>query len=652
MEKFDLNKTLIHHLFIFNIDKTYIEVGYGNATYKMNRGTFQTKDIIKHNSKLFYAGFIDQKHHFTDGCTNLYLHVTENDYTEIKFEIDQNYNRMTLYLNSTEDESFYGCGEQYASFNLKGKKVNIWVSEHHSLKKLLHKFIREKLLGVNPNYIEKFKHQQSYYAQPTFMSNQKYFVHFDTKSFASFDFQKNKTILHFREIPKTMILGTKDNFFELMNLLSNRLGKQPKLPSWTEKGAILAIQGGTNIIKEKVSNALDYDVKISAIWAQDWSGHLVTSFGYQVNWNWIFDDVTYHDIKTLISWLNDHNIRFLGYINTFLKENTSLYLEAKDKKYLVLNQKLEPYLIKSTTFKAGIVDLTNPDAYDWYKKIIKTHMIDLGLSGWMADFGEYLPTDAVIYSGNAELSHNIWPTLWAKCNYDAIHESNKQDEIFFFSRAAYTDTLRYTNAMWSGDQHVDFSKAYGLPSVIISSLSMASIGIGINHSDIGGYTTILHMKRDKDLMMRWAEMNAFSPLFRTHEGNRPEVNIQFDHPDVINHFAHMSQIYQSLSPYLSEVKRVYYEEGIPFIRPIFFEFDESIFYDTDDAYMVGSDLFVAPIIKPNAFKRSIYLPKGDWIHLFTKEKFHNGFHVIDAPYGKPIVLYKKNSPYKELFDSI
>ena len=80
--------------------------------------------------------------------------------------------------------------------------------------------------------------------------------------------------------------------------------------------------------------------------------------------------------------------------------------------------------------------------------------------------------------------------------------------------------------MWSGDQHVDFSKAYGLPSVITSTLGMATTGIGISHSDIGGYTTILHMKRNIDLMMRWTEMNVFSPLFRCHEGNKPDINIQ------------------------------------------------------------------------------------------------------------------------------
>lgn len=652
MEKFNTGDSIIDKLFDFKLGETYIELGEGKATYHMKRGTFRTNDRIKNKTKLFFAGLYENKYHFTNGVTNAYLFVSYDEYVEIKFIVEVNYNRLTLNLRSFDQEKFYGCGEQYVSFNLKGKKVNIWVSEHHSLKKLLSKFIREKLCGRTPNHIGNFKHHQTYYAQPTFMSSQKYFIHFDTKSFATFEFRKNHTALHFREIPKTMIIGYKDNFLDLSTLLSKVLGKQPTLPSWTEKGAILAIQGGTDVIKEKVISALNHDVKVSAVWSQDWSGHLITSFGYQVHWNWIVDQKTYRDIKELISWLYDRDIRFMGYINTFLKENAPLYLEAKEKGFLVLNHAHQPYLIKSTTFKAGIVDLTNPLAYQWYKEIIKKHMIGLGMSGWMADFGEYLPTDAVIYEGDAELVHNIWPTLWAKCNHDALMESNKKDDIFFFSRAGYTDTIKYTNSMWSGDQHVDFSKAYGLPSVITSTLSMAATGIGIAHSDIGGYTTLLHMKRNVDLMKRWTEMNAFSPLFRCHEGNKPNMNVQFDHKDVIDHFSRMSKIFTSLSPYISDIKNEYYEHGTPVIRPIFYHYDEDIFFDINDCYMFGPDLLIAPIIKSNSMQRTVNLPDDHWIHLFTKKHFRGGSHLIEVPYGQPAVFYRESSCYHQLFDSI
>ena len=73
---------------------------------------------------------------------------------------------------------------------------------------------------------------------------------------------------------------------------------------------------------------------------------------------------------------------------------------------------------------------------------------------------------------------------------------------------------------WSGDQFVDWSRSDGLPSSIVSALSLAASGMGLVHSDIGGYTGAgLVLVRSKELLLRWAEYAAFTPIMRTHEVN-------------------------------------------------------------------------------------------------------------------------------------
>lgn len=89
MEKSRVENNLVDTLFDFKVDETYIEVAKGSATYQMKRGTFKTKDKLKDITKLFYAGLIDDKYHFTNGKVNLNLQVTHNDVYQINFEIDQ-----------------------------------------------------------------------------------------------------------------------------------------------------------------------------------------------------------------------------------------------------------------------------------------------------------------------------------------------------------------------------------------------------------------------------------------------------------------------------------------------------------------------------------------------------------------------------------
>jgi alpha-glucosidase len=55
-----------------------------------------------------------------------------------------------------------------------------------------------------------------------------------------------------------------------------------------------------------------------------------------------------------------------------------------------------------------MIDLWNPAAWDWTKDIIKTNLVAEGKgAGWMHDFGEYLPFDAVVYDGTPMvIAHN------------------------------------------------------------------------------------------------------------------------------------------------------------------------------------------------------------------------------------------------------
>ena len=636
-----------------DFNRLSMRAAHGSATYHINRGTFHTSDHIEKWYKLQFETLEDGVYWYKANKQRIGVvpQVTD-EHVELKIINESTFNRFEFLTTAEPTEHIYGCGEQFSSFDLKGRKIAIWVSEHHSLKKIIKKFLREKLFGVNPNHRESWKDQQTYYAQPTYMSSRGYAFHGDSDAYQVFDFRRTNIIHRFRNIPTSLHFFMQSDFLKLSGQLTNWFGIQHKLPAWVQNGAIIASQGGTDALWHHLKQAENHNIPITGVWSQDWSGNLVTAFGYQVYWNWQASPTLYPLLKETIKKLSDQNIAFLGYINTFLKVDTPLYLEARDLGYFVRNKKDETYLIKSTTFEAGIVDLTNPKAFIWYKNVIKTEMIDIGMKGWMADFGEYLPTDAKIYQGDPELAHNQWPVLWAKLNHEAIVESGKLDEIFFFVRSGFTGTSKYVNALWAGDQHVDFSKEYGLPSAIVSSLSLAASGIGVNHSDIGGYTTILHMKRSKELFIRWAELNIFSPIFRCHEGNQPDKNVQFDHDeDVMKHFALLSQAFVALSPYLEHLKDEYQKNGYPIIRPLFYHIDEPWAFEANYTFMFGSEMIVYPIVEEHKLSMSVRLPKGSWVQLFTEMKYLEGVHTVSTPLGLPIAFYRMDSNFRNVFQT-
>ena len=205
----------------------------------------------------------------------------------------------------------------------------------------------------------------------------------------------------------------------------------------------------------------------------------------------------------------------------------NLSKEAENQNFLV--KKLDGSLATTggANFLAYVVDVTNPDARDWYKEIIKTEMLGAGLSGWMADFGEALPLDSQLYSEeDPTASHNRYPEHWATLNREAIEEAGAGDDAVFFMRAAYTKSPGSSTLFWAGDQTSNWDNYEGIKTSVTALLTSGISGFAFNHSDVGGWLSIdkndlgtpISVRRTKELMLRWIELGAFNLSFAHMKG--------------------------------------------------------------------------------------------------------------------------------------
>ena len=569
---------------------------------------------------------------------------------------DVPFNRLAIHLDIKKGSGIYGGGEQFSRFNLRGSLLPLWTQEQgvgraHNLVTLaanLHS-------GAGGHW------HSTYFPQPSFVTDSGTWFHSDSSSYAEFDFRGNRRkrsriALFFWTGSVEFTIGDAGTLSGAVERLSTHLGRQPRLPDWVDQGLILGLQGGSDIVRAKLATARDAGILTAGVWAQDWEGRRKTAFGSQLFWNWKFDPALYPDLPNLINELHDRNQRFLGYINPFLATEGDLYREAADRGFLVRSPSGEPYQIVVTTFPAGLVDLTNPDAFSWIKSIIRTNMIDIGLDGWMADFGEYLPADAVLADGTpAKTFHNRYPAEWARANFEAVAEAGVSDRIMYFMRAGYTGSSRYASATWAGDQLVDWSRHDGLPSVLPAALSLGMCGVGIHHSDIGGYTTLFGKKRSRELFARWAEQAAFTVIMRNHEGNRPGDNWQWDgDTQTMRHLARMTGVFAALRPYRREVLSAYTGTGAPPIRPLNFHYQDRQPGPGAPVreYLFGDELLVAPVLNKGRSTRTLTLPSDEWVHLWSGVEYGPGRQTVRAPLGYPPVFYRKAGVHNAFFAEI
>lgn len=636
-------------------EKPLLFVGTGQEDIEMYRGNFKIEDYV--TERMALRNFTLKEHEdgiLVDfgGVIEMRVEISEEE-LRLKFKsLDAALNRFWIRLSSDEEEHLYGLGEQMSHFSLRGKDYPIWTSEPG--------------VGRNKNTYITWRsdvenkaggdYYNSNYPEPTYVSSRHYYVHVRSTAYSKFNF-KNPSFheIEVWEVPEEISIVSAVGYLPLLEKLTEEFGRQPELPDWIYNGLIIGAQGGTERSFGILDQALDKGIQVSGLWCQDWVGKKVTSFGKRLRWNWVWDEEMYPDLPQKMKEYKEKGIRFLGYINPYILEHTELYREGLEKGYFAKTFDDEEYLVDFGEFYCGVVDFTNPDAFSWFKDIIKKNLIDFGLDGWMADFGEYLPTDLKLYNGkSAMIEHNHWPVLWAKCNYDAVVESGKLGEIVYFMRAGGNGTQKYCPLLWAGDQSVDFSIDDGLASVICGTLSSAMVGNGINHSDIGGYTSLFDNIRTKELFLRWSEMGAFTPVMRTHEGNRPETNFQFyEDEDTMVQLARLTTIYTSLKEYLKEAVKENHAKGTPVQRPLFLHYEnDSALLKLQTQYLLGRDLMVAPVYLEGAETREVYLPEDEWIHLWTGKSYGQGTYSIDTPMGYPAVFYRKTSPYNTLFERI
>jgi hypothetical protein len=227
--------------------------------------------------------------------------------------------------------------------------------------------------------------------------------------------------------------------------------------------------------------------------------------------------------------------------------------------------------------------------------------------------------------------------------YEHQRAATSEKRVVNLTRSGYPGQQRYGAITWSGDTAATWDT---FRRQIADGLNFTVTGNPRWTLDIGGF--FVDRKEQwfwrgdypdgctdpayRELYVRWFQLGAFLPMFRSHGTDTPREVWRFGSPgdaayDTLMRFLHLRY---RLLPYIYSIAAWETLFDYTMLRMLAFDFrDDPKVYDIADQFMFGPALMVCPVATPAAKTRKVYLPAGTWYDFWTGEKLEGG-RTIEA----------------------
>ncbi|MDV9178075.1 glycoside hydrolase family 31 protein, partial [Streptomyces sp. W16] len=292
--------------------------------------------------------------------------------------------------------------------------------------------------------------------------------------------------------------------------------------------------------------------------------------------------------------------------------------------------------------EAVFPDFTHARVREWWGGLYKERL-GQGFAGFWHDMNE--PTSFAAFGestlprsarhdlegrgGDHREAHNVYALCMARAAYEALRELAPQERPFLFSRSGWAGMQAY-GGTWSGDVATGWP---GLRASLSLVMGLGLCGVPYSGPDVGGFDG----SPSPELYLRWFQLGAYLPLFRTHASLRAGRREPWEFGAEVLEHARVALVERRRRlPYFMTLAHLARRTGAPYVRPLWWGAPEDrALRDCEDAFLLGDCLLVAPVLDPGSDRRAVQLPRGRWYDTETEQAYEGPAQVlVDAPLSR------------------
>ena len=345
--------------------------------------------------------------------------------------------------------------------------------------------------------------------------------------------------------------------------------------------------------------------------------HLDTGW-FRTDWlcEWKFNPERFPNPEAFIKRLADNGFKVSLWQLPYVAEGAEQIAEAKANRYIgpLLHEQASEGSNFSTLDYAGTIDFTYDKATEWYKSLLR-ELLEMGVKCIKTDFGENIHLDATYHSMSPRQLNNIYALLYQKAAFEVTKDVTGDGIVW--ARAAWAGCQRYP-LHWGGDSESSWA---GMAGSLKGGLHFGLSGFAFWSHDVPGFHSepdFMNSPIDPKVYVRWTQFGVFSSHMRYHGSHKREP---WFYPSVADIVKKWWRIRYWLIPYIIEESEAATTSGYPVIQAMLMHHPEDMTcWHIDDQYYFGRKLLVAPVMNSDD-KRDIYLPEGEWVDIFSGERF-------------------------------
>jgi alpha-glucosidase len=216
--------------------------------------------------------------------------------------------------------------------------------------------------------------------------------------------------------------------------------------------------------------------------------------------------------------------------------------------------------------------------------------------------------DFAARSGNHAEIHNVYGMENTRGTYEGMLALRPGVRPFVMTRASFAGGQRYA-VTWTGDNSSTWDH---LRLSVEQLINLGLSGFAYSGADVGGFTG----GPSPELLTRWFEVAAFTPIFRDHSTkDSPRAEPWVDGPEHLAIRKRYVEERYRLLPYIYALADENSRTGDPLMRPVFYDYPDALGNDCDKSmsFTLGRSLLIAGPPKPESpAPFDICLPKGGW----------------------------------------